>query len=172
VLRPPAPAAHGSRTGRTDDPGHRQRQPVGRSGRATVADVVAQWCRSPGAWPWPQRRGGPEERLGRTAIDPGDQLEIVTAAAGADRARRGRPGAAGGTVERMEPTETTGVTTGVTTGDDPFTVAGTVLASRLIMGSGGMSSPDSSRRLVASGTALATVAVRRVDPRPGTRWST
>lgn len=44
-------------------------------------------------------------------------------------------------------------------------IAGTVIPSRLIMGTGGMSSPESLREaLVASGTALATVAVRRVDP--------
>ncbi|MGA2836173.1 MAG: thiazole synthase [Acidimicrobiales bacterium] len=48
---------------------------------------------------------------------------------------------------------------------DPLVLAGTVVGSRLIMGTGGMTSPDSlSRALVASGTALATVAVRRVDP--------
>ncbi len=48
---------------------------------------------------------------------------------------------------------------------DPLVIADTVVGSRLIMGTGGMTSPDSlSRALVASGTALATVAVRRVDP--------
>ncbi|MGD0882805.1 MAG: thiazole synthase [Acidimicrobiales bacterium] len=48
---------------------------------------------------------------------------------------------------------------------DPLVIAGTVVGSRLIMGTGGMTSPDSlSRALVASGTAMATVAVRRVDP--------
>ena len=52
-------------------------------------------------------------------------------------------------------------------------VAGEPVGSRLILGTGGMTSPESLRAaLVASGTALATVAVRRVDPRPGTPWST
>jgi thiazole synthase len=40
-----------------------------------------------------------------------------------------------------------------------------VVPSRLIMGTGGMTSPESLRSaLVASGTTMATVAVRRVDP--------
>jgi thiazole synthase len=40
-----------------------------------------------------------------------------------------------------------------------------VIGSRLIVGTGGMSSPQSLREaLIASGTAMATVAVRRVDP--------
>ena len=44
-------------------------------------------------------------------------------------------------------------------------IAGTELGSRLLMGTGGMTSPESlAGALVASGTALATVAVRRVDP--------
>ena len=48
---------------------------------------------------------------------------------------------------------------------DPFVVAGTELGSRLLLGTGGMTSPESlAAALVASGTALATVAVRRVDP--------
>ncbi len=49
--------------------------------------------------------------------------------------------------------------------DPPFVVAGESLSSRLIMGTGGMTSPESLREaLIESGTALATVAVRRVDP--------
>ncbi|MEI7858868.1 MAG: thiazole synthase [Acidimicrobiales bacterium] len=48
---------------------------------------------------------------------------------------------------------------------DPLVIAGTVVGSRLIMGTGGMTSPESlTGALTASGTALATVAVRRVDP--------
>jgi thiazole synthase len=48
---------------------------------------------------------------------------------------------------------------------DALTIAGQVVPSRLILGTGGMSSPQSLRSaLVASGTSLATVAVRRVDP--------
>ncbi len=44
-------------------------------------------------------------------------------------------------------------------------IAGTELGSRLLLGTGGMTSPESlAAALVASGTALATVAVRRVDP--------
>ena len=48
---------------------------------------------------------------------------------------------------------------------DPLVIAGTELPSRLLMGTGGMTSPESlAGALMASGTALATVAVRRVDP--------
>ena len=48
---------------------------------------------------------------------------------------------------------------------DELTIAGRVIPSRLILGTGGMASPDSLRSaLVASGTSMATVAVRRVDP--------
>ncbi len=50
-------------------------------------------------------------------------------------------------------------------GSGELTIGGTVLRSRLLMGTGGMSSLTSLREaLVASGTSLATVAVRRVDP--------
>ena len=46
-----------------------------------------------------------------------------------------------------------------------LSLAGEVLSSRLIMGTGGMSSMAQLRSaLVASGTSMATVAVRRVDP--------
>jgi thiazole synthase len=49
-------------------------------------------------------------------------------------------------------------------GSDPFVVAGEVLASRLVMGTGGMTSLEVlSRALTESGADLATVAVRRVD---------
>jgi thiazole synthase len=45
-----------------------------------------------------------------------------------------------------------------------LTIAGEVLASRLLLGTGGMSSLDALRAaLVESGTAMATVAVRRVE---------
>jgi thiazole synthase len=48
---------------------------------------------------------------------------------------------------------------------DPLVIAGRSLSSRLLLGTGGMASPQSLREaLVGSGTALATVAVRRVDP--------
>ena len=48
---------------------------------------------------------------------------------------------------------------------DELIIAGEVLGSRLIMGTGGMVSLDHLRSaLIASGTAMATVAVRRVDP--------
>ncbi len=54
---------------------------------------------------------------------------------------------------------------GVVGPDDDLTIAGRTIGSRLIMGTGGMTSPESLRSaLVASGTTLATVAVRRVDP--------
>jgi thiazole synthase len=48
---------------------------------------------------------------------------------------------------------------------DTFKLAGQAFGSRLIMGTGGMPSLDVlSRALVASGTELTTVAIRRVDP--------
>jgi thiazole synthase len=48
---------------------------------------------------------------------------------------------------------------------DDLVIAGRTVASRLILGTGGMASPESLREaLVASGTTMATVALRRVDP--------
>jgi len=51
--------------------------------------------------------------------------------------------------------------------DDPtdFVIAGRTLGSRLVLGTGGISSPEVLGEVVeASGASLATVAVRRVDP--------
>ncbi|MFH9551280.1 thiazole synthase [Streptomyces sp. NPDC017435] len=49
--------------------------------------------------------------------------------------------------------------------DDPFVLGGTPFSSRLIMGTGGAPSLEVlERALVASGTELTTVAMRRVDP--------
>jgi thiazole synthase len=49
--------------------------------------------------------------------------------------------------------------------DDPLVIAGESFSSRLIMGTGGAPSLDVlDRALVASGTELTTVAMRRVDP--------
>jgi thiazole synthase len=49
--------------------------------------------------------------------------------------------------------------------DDPFTIAGRKLSSRLIMGTGGASSLEAlEEALVASGAELATVALRRMSP--------
>jgi thiazole synthase len=49
--------------------------------------------------------------------------------------------------------------------EDDLTIGATTLSSRLLMGTGGMVSLDQLRRaLVASGTQVATVAVRRIDP--------
>src|SRR5262252_5265572 len=49
--------------------------------------------------------------------------------------------------------------------DDPLVLAGQKFGSRLIMGTGGSPSLDVlGRALVASGTELTTVAMRRVDP--------
>src|ERR671923_1535047 len=49
--------------------------------------------------------------------------------------------------------------------DDPFVLGGTSFTSRLIMGTGGAPSLDVlERALVASGTELTTVAMRRVNP--------
>ena len=48
--------------------------------------------------------------------------------------------------------------------DDPFVIAGRVLASRLILGTGGVPSLDVlEQALRASGTAMCTVAMRRLD---------
>jgi thiazole synthase len=48
--------------------------------------------------------------------------------------------------------------------DRGLCIAGEVLGSRLILGTGGMTSLDVlSASLAASGTAMATVAVRRVE---------
>ncbi|WP_030992365.1 thiazole synthase [Streptomyces sp. NRRL S-1813] len=50
-------------------------------------------------------------------------------------------------------------------GSDPLTLAGTAFTSRLIMGTGGAPSLDVlERALLASGTELTTVAMRRLDP--------
>ncbi|HTW20704.1 MAG TPA: thiazole synthase [Mycobacteriales bacterium] len=49
--------------------------------------------------------------------------------------------------------------------DDPFVIAGTELSSRLLMGTGGATSLEAlEAALVASGTELTTVAMRRIDP--------
>ena len=54
--------------------------------------------------------------------------------------------------------------------DDPLIIAGETFSSRLIMGTGGAPSLDIlEQALVASGTELTTVAMRRVDP--GSRGS-
>ncbi|MGW9433626.1 thiazole synthase [Streptomyces decoyicus] len=63
--------------------------------------------------------------------------------------------------------ETTPATpdSGFAAGSDPLTLAGTTFASRLIMGTGGAPSLDIlERALLASGTELTTVAMRRLDP--------
>jgi thiazole synthase len=49
--------------------------------------------------------------------------------------------------------------------DGHFVIAGEIIPSRLILGTGGMSSPEAfAEALSASGASIATVAVRRVDP--------
>jgi thiazole synthase len=49
--------------------------------------------------------------------------------------------------------------------DDPFVLAGEAFTSRLVMGTGGVPSLDVlDAALVASGTELTTVAMRRIDP--------
>jgi thiazole synthase len=80
------------------------------------------------------------------------------------------PSADDPTVVPAEPTATGSATSDPGAGstadpDDDLTIAGQVVASRLLLGTGGMASPQSLRSaLVASGTSMATVAVRRVDP--------
>jgi thiazole synthase len=52
--------------------------------------------------------------------------------------------------------------------DDPLTIAGTALSSRLLLGSGGFTRLDRfERALAASGADLVTVALRRVEHAPG-----
>jgi thiazole synthase len=52
--------------------------------------------------------------------------------------------------------------------DDPFLIGGTELPSRLILGTGGASSHTAlADAIAASGTALVTVALRRLDPDAG-----
>jgi len=52
--------------------------------------------------------------------------------------------------------------------DDPLEIAGEKFGSRLIMGTGGAPSLDVlGRALIASGTELTTVAMRRLDPESG-----
>ncbi len=49
--------------------------------------------------------------------------------------------------------------------DDPLVIGGSAFSSRLIMGTGGASNFETlERALVASGTELTTVALRRIDP--------
>src|ERR1043165_6200148 len=49
--------------------------------------------------------------------------------------------------------------------DDPFVIADRTFSSRLIMGTGGAPSLEIlERALIASGTELTTVALRRIDP--------
>ena len=49
--------------------------------------------------------------------------------------------------------------------EDPFLLAGETFSSRLILGTGGARSLDAlEQALIASGTEIATVALRRVDP--------
>lgn len=56
-------------------------------------------------------------------------------------------------------------TYGIEDADDPFVIAGVKLGSRLILGTGGAPSPQVvDEALVASGAAMCTVAMRRVDP--------
>jgi len=84
---------------------------------------------------------------------------------------RAAPAPTEGPARRPSATTDVGPTTSAsTTGSaadlpDVLTIAGQVVPSRLLLGTGGMSSPESLRSaLVASGTSMATVAVRRVDP--------
>ena len=50
--------------------------------------------------------------------------------------------------------------------DDPLVIAGESFSSRLIIGTGGASSLDAlERAVIASGAEIATVALRRIDPK-------
>jgi thiazole synthase len=56
----------------------------------------------------------------------------------------------------------------LTVADDPLVIAGEAFSSRLIMGTGGAPSLDIlEQALIASGTELTTVAMRRTDPATG-----
>ena len=58
-----------------------------------------------------------------------------------------------------------GLKTGSEAGSEPWALAGQQLSSRLILGTGGVPSLEVLRRVLqASGTALTTVALRRVSP--------
>jgi thiazole synthase len=64
-----------------------------------------------------------------------------------------------------EPDTTAGPEPRATAGTEPWVVAGQELSSRLILGTGGVQSLEVLRRVLdASGTALTTVAMRRVSP--------
>ena len=63
---------------------------------------------------------------------------------------------------------TAGTASSPSLGDDPLVVAGTTIGSRLVMGTGGAANLLTLEdALVASGTALTTVAMRRVAVRAG-----
>src|SRR6478735_1291478 len=96
----------------------------------------------------PQRRGGAAQPVARDGARGGRRR----------RTRHGSPG-------RMNTMEETTLTPVQHTGRDPFTVDGVELGSRLIMGTGGAPSLDGlGAALVASGTELTTVAMRRYSP--------
>ncbi len=138
-------------------------------GSRAIADLVGEWCASP--------RGVAVARNG-DVVPRSTWADTLVRDGDADRDRdRCRRGVVGPTVAvrrrpadirryrgaRWQPTPPPPRRHGTTSGD--LTVAGTVVPSRLLLGTGGMSSPESLREaLVASETALATVAVRRVDP--------
>ena len=75
------------------------------------------------------------------------------------------PVAGSDTVGPMDDLQHPATPTAVRAPGTALTIAGRELSSRLLLGTGGMASPESLREaLVASGSAMATVAVRRVDP--------
>ncbi|HLM65800.1 MAG TPA: thiazole synthase [Acidimicrobiales bacterium] len=62
-------------------------------------------------------------------------------------------------------TDPTAATSDDAAGDDPLVIAGHRFGSRLILGTGGAPNLDElERALIASGTEMTTVALRRVDP--------
>jgi thiazole synthase len=64
-----------------------------------------------------------------------------------------------------EPRATAGTEPQATAGTEPWVLAGQELSSRLILGTGGVQSLEVLRQVLrASGTALTTVAMRRVSP--------
>src|ERR1700724_3095422 len=111
--------------------------------------------RSPGCPPWPAAWRPPSTATSCPAV-PGPPLRCVTAI----RSRWSRPCKE---VELMTDTEVLSQAAPWTPAD-PWVLAGRELASRLILGTGGVQSLDVLRRVLdASGTALTTVAMRRVS---------
>jgi thiazole synthase len=111
---------------------------------ATAADAAAALAVAPdqpGVAMAIDREVVPRAEWSRTPLHAGAAVELVRAAAG-------------GSDEAAD--------------DDPLVIAGTVLGSRLLLGSGGFDHPDAlAEALRASASAMVTVAVRRIEHTAG-----